>query len=1473
METLRRRFLVTVSLFMLMVTFLFVPTMTGRAEDATPTEPTKTPPTEWTEQPTIDATVLDATQASCDISSKEDLYGLNAWIKNNSNTNLTINLNADIVVNDGVINADTDEFGVYLWIPINADCNITFNGNGHTISGLYFNDSTRNNVGFFGACEGSVKVSKLGIINSYFNGGSNVGAFAGTLGKGSVIKECYSQSTVSASNAETLGGIAAVLLEDATISSCYNIGDVKCAPTSYNSNVTNSCYVTAGASGLATYNGTGSAALTDAEFKSGAAAYLLSGGLDDVDGIDETTAWGQKLTPASDGSGATTNKSYPVFSDDKVYSGKASCTATQDTYINGVVVNFHTTVVKHAATGATCQADGNEEYYECTACSKIVAANENGIFVEVEGKTAEDYKIAATGHEDVLTNTEQYTKFLFNSKTLVDGEFTHTHIYRFICTKCGEVVTDENGDEVTDEVSANDSVVTTQTGGACLGITTTHYCADCGYEQVIKTAGTGTHTEVVYCTEGYHWTMCSECKTVTSAKAEHTIKVTTPASDATCTVDGATEGSECEVCGRIMAVSQVIPATGHNYSEWTTTLEATCTVAGSKERTCYTCGETFTEEIAATGHTEVEVAQIDPTCEEAGCTAGVKCSVCDEILRGCQTITALGHVEVTDAAVEATCTATGLTEGKHCSVCSKVLIKQEVVAAKGHTEEVMAAVAATCTTDGLTEGKKCSVCQTVLIAQQVVPAAHTPETLPAQAPTCTQEGWSILVQCSVCQAEIKKVAIAALGHDIVVDEAVAATCTQTGREEGSHCSRCSDATVVGDEIAALGHDIVIDARVEATCTEVGHEEGSHCSRCDEATVVGNEIAALGHDMVTDEAVAATCTTDGREEGSHCSRCDETTGGAVIPATGHTWVYHAAVAATCTTEGSKDYLQCSVCNAFQDENDTEESVKIPALGHAWEDVARLEPTCTTDGHKAYQHCTRCGEDSMTEEERKLEAHHVEEEIPAVAPTCTSTGLTAGKRCSVCGEIIEAQQEVAKAEHDLEEVAEVPATCTTPGHTAGQACKNCDHVTYTETPATGHTFDAQNPDMGWAYDETNGITSKVVLHCSNTDCEETFDKINCTVTVAKGQDNTLVATGKFTYNGTAVTKTLTFNVTEELTQTSAGFDVVYDFTQTDVAEGAEAISFTKTSAATSAVSDYNNTITYTATTTVNGVTFTTTRVFDMGNISYSWSKAGDGYELIAIVGGKTETDGTLRLVAQGVKSEERDENGVLIKTIYTAKVQVGDYVIATKTKEIAEDLKYTVTVVNGSFADGTTSQEIAYGTLVTLEHIAAEYGEHFVGWYVGDELVSQKDSYSFHVTKNVTVTAKFAKEAPEAKAIVNATVTERVDDAATGKQKVTVTIEWSLPEGFEFVEAGFNRIYVTPGSDSTNLEETLKTVGGDVKNAVANLQTKEGTYEFNLTLSATTKLKDMYFIGYIKYKDADGQEQVMYTNLMSSLASKS
>jgi len=47
-------------------------------------------------------------------------------------------------------------------------------------------------------------------------------------------------------------------------------------------------------------------------------------------------------------------------------------------------------------------------------------------------------------------------------------------------------------------------------------------------------------------------------------------------------------------------------------------------------------------------------------------------------------IVAPGHTEVKDKAVAATCTTAGKTEGKHCSICNKVLVAQEQIKALGH---------------------------------------------------------------------------------------------------------------------------------------------------------------------------------------------------------------------------------------------------------------------------------------------------------------------------------------------------------------------------------------------------------------------------------------------------------------------------------------------------------------------------------------------------------------------------------------------------------------------------------------------------------------------------------------------------------------------------------------------------------------------------------------------------------------------
>lgn len=124
--------------------------------------------------------------------------------------------------------------------------------------------------------------------------------------------------------------------------------------------------------------------------------------------------------------------------------------------------------------------------------------------------------------------------------------------------------------------------------------------------------------------------------------------------DATCTQDGINM-RVCDDCGERQSIP--VNALGHIYSDWSTTKEASCTQAGVKERIC-SCGEKESETIYPRGYHNFSnwSTTIAPNCSQAGLEERT-CWDCGE--KESETIAA-SHVWE-----EATCTV-----AKHCSVCN-----------------------------------------------------------------------------------------------------------------------------------------------------------------------------------------------------------------------------------------------------------------------------------------------------------------------------------------------------------------------------------------------------------------------------------------------------------------------------------------------------------------------------------------------------------------------------------------------------------------------------------------------------------------------------------------------------------------------------------------------------------------------------------------------------------------------------------
>ena len=109
----------------------------------------------------------------------------------------------------GYYNSDTD----------NASYTATFDGRGHTISNLYINRPSIDNVGLFGDLGGNVR--NLGIEGGSLSGAGDVGGLSGY--STGTISACYATGTATGT-ANNVGGLVG-FNSGGTISACYATGD------------------------------------------------------------------------------------------------------------------------------------------------------------------------------------------------------------------------------------------------------------------------------------------------------------------------------------------------------------------------------------------------------------------------------------------------------------------------------------------------------------------------------------------------------------------------------------------------------------------------------------------------------------------------------------------------------------------------------------------------------------------------------------------------------------------------------------------------------------------------------------------------------------------------------------------------------------------------------------------------------------------------------------------------------------------------------------------------------------------------------------------------------------------------------------------------------------------------------------------------------------------------------------------------
>ncbi|MCF2593649.1 hypothetical protein I6E11_07545 [Bacteroides caecigallinarum] len=157
--------------------------------------------------------------------STADELRLFASMVNGGQTSISAKLTADIVLNDikdwesWETTAPTNS-----WTPIGSNIHQftgTLDGDGHSISGIYINNSEEDRQGLVGYLGVGGTIQNLGVKASYIKGGNRVGGLCGQ--NSGTVTNCYNTGNVAGT--KYVGGVCGENYSG-TVTNCYNTGSV-----------------------------------------------------------------------------------------------------------------------------------------------------------------------------------------------------------------------------------------------------------------------------------------------------------------------------------------------------------------------------------------------------------------------------------------------------------------------------------------------------------------------------------------------------------------------------------------------------------------------------------------------------------------------------------------------------------------------------------------------------------------------------------------------------------------------------------------------------------------------------------------------------------------------------------------------------------------------------------------------------------------------------------------------------------------------------------------------------------------------------------------------------------------------------------------------------------------------------------------------------------------------------------------------